>query len=156
MLAIHIPLLLMSTAGRMLRCLSQTYRPCIIPVPSSRSGTSDVAGKRIKRVYHSYDYSTSQLILIVQLVNKPPTNAGDTRNVGSIPGSGRSPGGESGNPLQDSCLMNPMGREAWQARVHGVAKRWSRWCMDIADSESLKWEIIPEKPSLLDKQFLNR
>lgn len=87
------------------------------------------------------------------MVKNRPTNAGDAN---WIPGSKIFPGGESGNPLQDSCLMNPMGREAWQARVHGVAKRWSRWCMDIADSESLKWEIIPEKPSLLDKQFLNR
>ena len=38
------------------------------------------------------------------------------------PGSGRSPGGGHGNPLQDSCLENPMDREAWQATVHGVAK----------------------------------
>ena len=41
---------------------------------------------------------------------------------GSIPGSGRSPGGGNGNPLQDSCLENPMVTEAWQATVHGVAK----------------------------------
>ena len=42
--------------------------------------------------------------------------------VGSIPGPGRSPGEGNGNPLQYSCLGNPMGREAWQATVHGVAK----------------------------------
>ena len=46
-------------------------------------------------------------------------NAGD---VGSIPGSGRSPGGRYGNPLPCSCLKNSMGREAWWATVHGVAK----------------------------------
>ena len=46
-------------------------------------------------------------------------NAGD---VGSIPGSGRSPGGGNGNPFQSSCLENPMDRGAWQATVHGVAK----------------------------------
>ena len=46
-------------------------------------------------------------------------NAGDT---GSIPRSGRSPGGRNGNPLQYSCLGNPMDRGAWQATVHGVAK----------------------------------
>jgi len=46
-------------------------------------------------------------------------HAGD---LGSIPGSGRSPGGGHGNPLQFSCLENPMDRGAWQATVHGVAK----------------------------------
>ena len=46
-------------------------------------------------------------------------NAGDTS---SIPGSGRSPGEEHGNPLQYSCLENPMDRGAWQATVHGVAR----------------------------------
>ena len=46
-------------------------------------------------------------------------NAGD---LGSIPGSGRSPGEGNGNPLQYSCLENPMDRGAWCATVHGVAK----------------------------------
>ena len=49
-----------------------------------------------------------------------PAKAGD---VGSIPGLGRSPGGEHGNPLQCSCLENPMDRGAWQATVHGVPKK---------------------------------
>ena len=43
-------------------------------------------------------------------------------DLGSIPGSGRSPGGEHGNPLQYACLENPMDRGVWQARVHGVIK----------------------------------
>ena len=43
-------------------------------------------------------------------------------SLGPIPGSGRSPGGEPGNPLQYSCLENPMDRGAWQATVHGVTK----------------------------------
>ena len=47
------------------------------------------------------------------------SNAGDW---GSIPGLGRSPGEENGNPLQYSCLENPMDRGAWQATVHGIAK----------------------------------
>ena len=42
--------------------------------------------------------------------------------MGSIPGSGRSPGGKLGNPLQDSCLENAMDRGAWQAAAHGIAK----------------------------------
>ena len=62
---------------------------------------------------------TSQVVLLVQNL---PANAGDVRDVGSIPGSGRSPGGGRGNPLQYSCLENPMDRGAWRVRVHGVAK----------------------------------
>ena len=51
---------------------------------------------------------------------------GDRRDVRSIPGSGRSPGGGHGNPCQDSCLENPMGRGVWQGIVYGVAKSWTR------------------------------
>ena len=50
-----------------------------------------------------------------------PVNAGDVRAMGSIPEGGRSPGGGNGNPLQYSCLGNPMYRGVWQATVHGVA-----------------------------------
>ena len=56
------------------------------------------------------------------MVKNPPANAGDARDVGSIPGSGRSPGGGHGNLLQYSCLENPMDRGAWQATVHGAAE----------------------------------
>ena len=49
-------------------------------------------------------------------------SAGDIRDEGSIPESGRSPGGGNGNPLQHSCLKNPMDRGAWWAAVHGVAE----------------------------------
>ena len=58
-------------------------------------------------------------------------NAGDP---GSIPRSGKSPGEGNGNPLQYSCLENPMDREAWQATAYGVAKNWTRpseSCMDV-------------------------
>ena len=56
-------------------------------------------------------------------VKNPPANAGDMRDVGSIPGSGRSPrGGGLGNPLQHSCLENPVDRGAWQATVCGAAE----------------------------------
>ena len=61
----------------------------------------------------------------VTVVNNPPPNAGDVRVVGSIPGLGRSPGGEHGSPLQYSCLENPMDRRAWQATVHRVAESWT-------------------------------
>ena len=53
------------------------------------------------------------------VVMNPPASAEDA---GSIPGLGRSPGEGNGNPLQYSCLENPMYREAWQATLHGVAK----------------------------------
>ena len=56
------------------------------------------------------------------MVKNPSTNAGDFRGTGSIPGLGRSLGGGHGNPLQYSCLENPMHRGAWQAIVHGVSK----------------------------------
>ena len=56
------------------------------------------------------------------MVKNLPANAGDVRDTGSIPGSGRSPGVGHGNPLQYSCLENPMGRGAWQATVHRVAE----------------------------------
>ena len=62
----------------------------------------------------------SQLTLVVK---NPPANAGDMGDIGLIPGSGRYPGGEHGNPLQYSCLENPMGQEAWGAMVHGVVQR---------------------------------
>ena len=66
-----------------------------------------------------------QLLYISQValvVKNPPANAGDVRDVGSIPRSGISPGGGHDNPLQYSCLEIPMRREAWQARVHRVKK----------------------------------
>ena len=49
-------------------------------------------------------------------------STGDAGDTGSVPGSGRSPGGGHDNPLQYSCMENPRDREAWQAAVHGVAK----------------------------------
>ena len=60
------------------------------------------------------------------VVKNPPANAGNIRDSGSIPGSGRSPGGRHGNPLQYSCLENPMYRRAWQAIVHRAAKTQTR------------------------------
>ena len=59
---------------------------------------------------------------MAQEVKNPPARQGATRNTGSIPGSGRPPGGGNGNPLQCSCLKNPMGRGAWWATVHGVTE----------------------------------
>jgi len=60
---------------------------------------------------------------VALVVKNPPTIAGDS---GSIPGLGRSLGGEHGNPLQYSSLENPMDREAWWTMVHKVAKNRTR------------------------------
>ena len=64
--------------------------------------------------------------MVVVMVKNPPANAGHVRDSGLIPGSGRSPGGGHGNPLQYCCLENPMDRGTWQASVHGVTKSWTR------------------------------
>ena len=56
------------------------------------------------------------------MVKNLPANAGD---MGSVPGSGRSPGGGHGNSLQYSCLENPMNRGVWWTIVHGITKTWT-------------------------------
>ena len=60
------------------------------------------------------------------VVKNPPTSAGGAGEVGSSPGWARSPGEGNGNPLQSSCLENPMDRGAWWAAVHGVAQSRTR------------------------------
>ena len=57
---------------------------------------------------------------MVLVVKNPPANAGDTRDLGLIPGLGRSPGGGHGNRLQSSCLEDPLDRGAWRAIVHRI------------------------------------
>ena len=68
-------------------------------------------------------YIVSQVVLVVKNL---PTDAGNVRDEGLIPGLGRSPGGGHGNPLQCSCLENPMDRGAWQTTLDGVAKSRTR------------------------------
>ena len=60
------------------------------------------------------------------VIKNPPANAGEMTDVGSIPGLGRSPGGEHGNSLQFSCLKNPHGQRSLAATVHGLAKNQTR------------------------------
>ena len=66
--------------------------------------------------------SVAHLFFLSLVGKKPPANAGGARDVASIPGWGRSPGVGSGDPLQYSCLENPMDRGVWWATVHGVTK----------------------------------
>ena len=81
----------------------------------------------LQRVGHDWAISlslttetwASQVALVVK---NPSANVGDVRDMGSNPGSGRSPGEGNGNPLQYSCLENPMDRGAWQATVYGMAQ----------------------------------
>ena len=63
---------------------------------------------------------------VALVLKNPSASARDTRDSGLISGSGRSPGGENGNPLQHSCLKNSMDRGAWQVTVHGVTKSQTR------------------------------
>ena len=59
------------------------------------------------------------------MVKNPPVNAGDTGDSGSIPGLERPPGIGNGNPLQYSCLENPMDSRAWQTTDPGITKSWA-------------------------------
>ena len=96
--------------------------------------------RKMKDTWNRFDLSSQAHGSVVK---NPPANAGD---VGLIPGLGRSPGEGNGNPLQYSCLKNPMDRGAWWPTVHGVTKRqtwpsiygltaWSPW------SESGGWSL---------------
>ena len=71
---------------------------------------------------HVFGPSHSSAPQVALLIKNPLANAGDIRDLGSIPGSGRSPGGRHGNPLQYSCLENPTDRGAWWTIVQGVVK----------------------------------
>ena len=66
-----------------------------------------------------------KLVVVALLVENLLANAGDIRDPGLIPGSGRSLGERNGNPLQYSCLEDPMDREAWWVTVYRVAKSWT-------------------------------
>ena len=76
------------------------------------------------------------------MVKNPPANAGNTRDMGLIPGLVRSPGVGNGNPLQYSCLENPMDGGAWEAAVHGVKKSQARLSdQHFTLTSILAWEI---------------
>ena len=108
------------------------------------------------------DYRTLRASQLALVVKNPPANVGDIRDVGSIPGSGRSPGRRHGNPHQYSRLQNPMDRGAWQATVHRVAKSqtWLKWFSTHAGMhrtlQSKKWDKAvaaypPTSTTVLDK-----
>ena len=76
-------------------------------------------------------FITSGIYVITRWLSgkDPPANAGEAGDTGLILGLGRSPGEGNGNPLQYSCLVNPVDRGDWQATVHGVAKSQTRLSM---------------------------
>ena len=80
---------------------------------------------------------------VAPVVKNPPANEGDVRDEDSIPGLEKSPRGGHGNPLQYSCLENPMDRGTWQATVHRVTKSqtWLRW---LSMPIYMKYIHIPE------------
>ena len=90
----------------------------------------------------------SQVVLVVKNL---PASAGDIKDLGSIPVWGRSPGGGRGNPLQYSCLKDPMDGGAWQSMVHRVTKSQRGlkslsshtyiWCVIIIESESISLSV---------------
>ena len=84
-----------------------------------RVGSPELEGAVFK--FDSF-YSCERASQVALMVKNPPANAGDIRDAGLVPGSGRCPGGGHGNPRQYSCLENPMDRGAWQVTVLGVAK----------------------------------
>ena len=100
------------------------------------------------------------------MVRNPPANAEDEGDIGSIPGLRRSPGGRSGNPVQYSCLKNPVDGGAWWAMVHGFAKSctwlnmhththththtWHCWPFCYKGREPCSWvAVLPHLDSLV-------
>ena len=86
-------------------------------------------------------------------VKNPPANAGDTRDTGLTPGSGRSLEGESANPLHYSCQENPMNIGAWWATVHEVTESWTQLSMREQVLKTPLWQtdpkVTPSYPCLL-------
>ena len=89
---------------------------------------------------------TQPHVWVVLVVKNLLASAGDVRDMGSMPETGRSPGGEYGNPLQYSCLANPMDRGAWQAVVHGG-------CRELDMTERLTFSLSHLGTELVPKQY---
>ena len=114
------------------------------------------AGERILMLPHLPVFlEASQVALVGKNL---PANIGDIIDVSSIPGSGRSPGGGHSNPLQYSCLKNPMDREAWWATVHSIAKsRIRQKGLSTRAQTFIEWTVcyMAGKSSKVDPLYSN-
>ena len=81
----------------------------------------------------------SYMVFIIPRWLSGKESAHQCKTAGWIPGSGRSPGGGHGNPLQCSCLENPMDRRAWQATVHRLAKSWTQLKQFSMHVQTQRW-----------------
>ena len=96
---------------------------------------------------------------MVPVVKNPPANVGEIRDARSIPRLGRPPGEGHGNPLQDSCLENPMDKGAWRATVHGVTQSRTRLSEHTGSKASFydwrigAWIYLDEQRQFLTKKF---
>ena len=109
--------------------LARSFSPMSFAMATVQLGICFRGGRAT--VFYGLHYRPNRASQVVLVVKNPPTNAGDIRDMGSIPASGRSPGRGRGNPLQYSCLENPMDRGAWQVTVQKVAKSWT-WLKQLS------------------------
>ena len=117
--------------------------------PTSRASGRNAA---LLRSWFQPRLLTSRVSLVGEIVKNPPANAGD---LASTPGSGRSPGGGHGNPLQYSCLDNPMDRGAWWATVHRVTQsqtQLSDYSSDLHKCKIISWCCFKVGDNLLYQQ----
>ena len=114
--------------ARVLEWVAISFCRGILPTQGSNPGLS-----RCRQILYRLSHQGIPSFQVVLVVKNWPANAGDIKDGGSIPESGRSPGGGHDSPLQCSCLENPMDRRAWWALVRGVAKSLTR----------LKWFSMP-------------
>ena len=90
------------------------------------------------------------------VVKSPPANTGDVRDMGLIPGLGRSPGGRHGNPLQCSCQENSTDRGAWWAAVHRIAKSWTQLKRLSMHARSHKYLYMNVHSSIIHSSYPKR
>ena len=122
------------------RCLLRTHfltHGTLLAVSSQYARQKGVSWGLFPKATNSlHDGSTLRAFLGGAVAKNPTANAGDTGDVSLIPGSGRSPGGGNGNPLQYSCMGYPMDRGAWWATVHRVLDMTEHICNTLKDPSS--------------------
>ena len=107
------------------RTKTNNFKICIETqkTPKSQTNLKKEQSWRTQCCLTSDNQGASWVVLVVK---NPPANTGDIRDTAFDPWVGKIPGGGWSNSLQYSCLENPMGRGAWRATVHRVAKSWTR------------------------------